>query len=165
MQYSYFSVISGFAHKTVHPFRNFLGVLPSPTLYKVEARKKIWMSTFFVRFGGWGGGGGGAGWGGGGRWTCVNWKTPQKCKYPKIVAYRPPIYASSTAELTTVQNFLKRSFKRKCICYEINIYDVVEEADRAPFKKISSMPGHPLYPCQNKLRKFCAPPSSQQPTP
>ena len=40
MQYSYFSVISGFPHKTVHPFRNFLAVLPPPTLYKVETRKK-----------------------------------------------------------------------------------------------------------------------------
>ena len=40
MQYSFFSVISGFRHKTVHPFRNFLAVLPPPTLYKAENRKK-----------------------------------------------------------------------------------------------------------------------------
>ena len=30
MQYSYCSVISWFPRKTVHPFRNFLAVLPPP---------------------------------------------------------------------------------------------------------------------------------------
>ena len=36
MQYSYSSVISGLPLKKVHPFRNFLAVLPPPTLYKVQ---------------------------------------------------------------------------------------------------------------------------------
>ena len=40
LRYSYFSVIRRFPLKTVHPFRNFLAVLPPPTLYKVETRKK-----------------------------------------------------------------------------------------------------------------------------
>ena len=43
LQYSYFSVVSRFPLKTVHPFRNFLAVLPPPTLYKVETRKKFWI--------------------------------------------------------------------------------------------------------------------------
>ena len=43
LRYSYFSVICRFPLKTVHPFRNFLAVLPPPTLYKVETRKKVWM--------------------------------------------------------------------------------------------------------------------------
>ena len=43
LQYSYFSVISRFPLKTVHPFRNFLAVLPPPTLYKVETWKKFWI--------------------------------------------------------------------------------------------------------------------------
>ena len=30
-------------YETVHPFRNFLAVLPSPTLYNVESRKKSWI--------------------------------------------------------------------------------------------------------------------------
>ena len=34
---------SGFPHKTVHPSRNVLAVLPPPTLYKVETRKKFWI--------------------------------------------------------------------------------------------------------------------------
>ena len=41
MRYSYFSVISQFPQKTVHPFRNFPAVLSPPTLYKVETWEKI----------------------------------------------------------------------------------------------------------------------------
>ena len=41
LQYSYFSVISWFPLKTVHPFRNFLVVLSPPTLYKGETRKQF----------------------------------------------------------------------------------------------------------------------------
>ena len=45
-QYSLFSVISGCLDNAVHPFRNFLAVLPPPTLYNVETRKKkIWIHT------------------------------------------------------------------------------------------------------------------------
>ena len=40
MQYSLFSVISGCLYNTVHPFRNFLAVLPPPTLYNFETRRK-----------------------------------------------------------------------------------------------------------------------------
>ena len=40
---SYFSVICRFPLKTVHPFRNFLALLPPPTLYKVETRKTFWI--------------------------------------------------------------------------------------------------------------------------
>ena len=39
----YFSVIFRFPLKTVQRFRNFLAVLPPPTLYKVETRKKFWI--------------------------------------------------------------------------------------------------------------------------
>ena len=34
---------SRFPLKTVHPFCNFLVVLPPPTLYKVETRKTFWI--------------------------------------------------------------------------------------------------------------------------
>ena len=51
LQYSYFSVMSRFPLTRVHPFRNFLAVLPPPppptphpaTLYKVETGKKFWI--------------------------------------------------------------------------------------------------------------------------
>ena len=39
LQYSY----SRFPLKAVHPFGNFLAVLPPPTQNKVETRKKFWI--------------------------------------------------------------------------------------------------------------------------
>ena len=70
LQCSYFSVISRFPLKTVNHFRNFLAVLPPPTLYKVETRKKFWIHASNIVCGVIGGTG----------WTCVNWKTLQKRK-------------------------------------------------------------------------------------
>ena len=68
MQYSYFSVISGFPHIKVQPFQNFLAVLPPPTLYK--------QNSGYTHL-----------WGEGRGWACVNWKTPQKCKsIPRILS-------------------------------------------------------------------------------
>ena len=50
LQYLYFSVISRFPLKTVHPFRHFLAVVPPATLSKVETRKKFGYTrpTLFV---------------------------------------------------------------------------------------------------------------------
>ena len=45
LQYAYLSVICRFPLKTVHHFRNFLALLPPPTLYKVETRKKFWIDS------------------------------------------------------------------------------------------------------------------------
>ena len=72
------------------------------------------------------------------------------------LTYGLPIYASSTPDLTAVQNFLQRCYKRKYISYQINIYDVLEKADRALSNKISSMPGHPLYPSLPKTKESSA---------
>ena len=67
---------SRFALKTVHPFRNFLVVLPPPTLYKVETQKKI-LDTRVQRWL----------WGEGRGWTSMNWKTPQKRKsVPRLLS-------------------------------------------------------------------------------
>ena len=84
---------------------------------------------------------------------------------PKL-AYGLPVYASSIPELTPVQKFLQRCFKRKYIWYQIDIYDVLEKVDRSLFKKISSMPGHPLYPSVQTTKESSARlrvPSSQLP--
>ena len=62
-----------------------------------------------------------------------------------------------------VMNFLQRTcFKRKYTSYQINLYDFLEETDRALFKKISSAHARPpfvSFPPQNQ-RKFCTPPNS-----
>ena len=57
------------ALNAVNPFRNFLTVVPPPTLYKVETRKKFWIHASNIVLGVRGGG-----------WTCVHWKAPQKRK-------------------------------------------------------------------------------------
>ena len=76
LQYSHFSVISRFPLKTVHSFQNLLAVLPPTTLYKVETRKKILDTRDQHCL-----------WGEGRGWTCVNWKTPQKCKsVPRLLS-------------------------------------------------------------------------------
>ena len=57
-------------------FSNFLAVLPPPTLYRVETQKKI-MDTRVQH----------CLWGEERGWTCVNWKTPQKCKsVPRLLS-------------------------------------------------------------------------------
>ena len=67
LQCSYFSVVSLLPLKTVNPFRDFLAVLPPPTLYKVETLKKILATRVQHCL-----------WGEGRSWTCVNWKALQK---------------------------------------------------------------------------------------
>ena len=90
LQYAYFSVFSRFPLKTVHHFRNFLALLPPPTLYKVETRKKILDTRVQHCL-----------WGEGRSWTCMNWKTPQKRKsVPRrlsmIVDYTELLYCMKT---------------------------------------------------------------------
>ena len=51
LQFLYFSVVSRFPLKTVNPFRNSLAVLPPPTLYKVETRKKFWIHAYNIVYG------------------------------------------------------------------------------------------------------------------
>ena len=65
----FLSFLGSFSKQYVHPFRNFLVVLPPPTLYKVEIQKKILDTRIQHCL-----------WGEGKGWTCGNWKTPQKCK-------------------------------------------------------------------------------------
>ena len=50
-QYAYFSVISRFPLKMVHPLRKFVEVLPPPTQYKVETRKNFWIHAPNIVFG------------------------------------------------------------------------------------------------------------------
>ena len=73
---------------------------------------------------------------------------------PKLTLSLPiKLYASSTPELITVQNFLQHSFKRRYVSDQINIYKVLDDAHRTVFKKISNMPGHPSYPSLPKTKE------------
>ena len=63
---------------------------------------------------------------------------------PKLT-YGLSVYGASTSDLFTVQNFLNRCFKRKYVSYNINVFDFLEDNDRAMYNKIKSDPGHPLF--------------------
>ena len=55
-----------------------------------------------------------------------------------------PVYVASVPELNTVQQMLRRSHKRRFICYAMD-NDLLEKTDRTISKKISCLPSHPLY--------------------
>ena len=63
---------------------------------------------------------------------------------PKIT-YGLPIYGTSGSELSTVQRFLQRRYKRNYISELLEIYELLEKADRKLFDKIRSNAAHPLY--------------------
>ena len=103
LQYSYFSVISRFPLKTVHPFRSFLAVLPPPNLYKVETRKKFWIHASNIVCDVRGGG-----------WTCVHWKSPQKRKsVPGLLSMIH--YWSQPCEICVkIFNHVKNAMNKSC---------------------------------------------------
>ena len=61
------------------------------------------------------------------------------------LTYGLPIYAALIPKLTTVQKFLQRCLKGNYSSYQIDIYRVLQQINRSLFKKISSMPDHPLF--------------------
>ena len=68
----------------------------------------------------------------------------QSLVLPKI-SYGFPVYVASVPELNTVQQFLRRCHKCRCISYAIDIYDLLEKTDRSISKKISFLPTHRQY--------------------
>jgi len=61
---------SGFPHKAVHPFRNFLAVLPPSPYTKLKLGKKFWIHVRVQH----------CLWSEGRIWVCLNWKTPRNAK-------------------------------------------------------------------------------------
>ena len=76
MQYSHFSVTSGFPHNKVHPLRNFIAVLPHPNLCKVENRKNIVDACVEHCL-----------WGEGKGWVCEFENAPEMQKCPKTFVH------------------------------------------------------------------------------
>lgn len=70
------------------------------------------------------------------------------------LTYALPVYAASPPELTMVQNFLTRCYKRKYISSHLNIYSLLEKSDRALFKKIKNQPNHPLREIMPKTKPY-----------
>ena len=60
------------------------------------------------------------------------------------VNYALSVYAASESDLTPVQCFLDRCFKRKYTSKPVSVYDFLERQDRKIFRKVSNAKGHPL---------------------
>ena len=60
--------------------------------------------------------------------------------------YGLPGYGASESDLTSIQNFLDRSYKRCFISYPILINDLLNKQDCKIFKKTLSVDSHPLCP-------------------
>ena len=84
----------------------------------------------------------------------------QSLVLPKI-SYGFPVYVASVPELNTVQQFLRRCHKRRCISYAIDICDLLEKTDRSISKKISCLLTYPLY---NLLPRVKTSENSNKPT-
>ena len=109
LQYSYFS---WFPLKTVHLFRNFLAVLPSPTLYKVETRKKILDTRVQHCL-----------WGEGRGWTCVNWKTPQKLKrVPRLLSMLVVPIIQTSRQIRIYNSYKLKGFPRFACAVVISVF-------------------------------------------
>ena len=54
------------------------------------------------------------------------------------------VYAASESDLTPVQCFLDRCFKKKYTSKPVSVNDFLERQDRKIFRKVSNAEGHPL---------------------
>ena len=61
------------------------------------------------------------------------------------VTYALVVYGASEPELTTVQYFLERCYKRRYISARLNIRALLEKQDRKLFSKIFKLSIHPLH--------------------
>ena len=61
------------------------------------------------------------------------------------INYALSVYAASESDLTPVQCFLDRCFKRKYTSKPVSVYDFLERQDHKIFKKASNAKGHPLF--------------------
>ena len=61
------------------------------------------------------------------------------------INYALSVYAASESDLTTVQCFLDRCFKRKYTSKPVSVYDFFERQDRNIFRKVSNAKGHHFY--------------------
>ena len=103
MQYSHFSVVSGFPYKTVHPLRNFLAVLsPTPAnLYNVETKEKFCAQHLFL------------GWRQGMGLCSELGNTPEMQKCPKSFAHDRSLWLRFFFFFFLATNWEGMSYKRK----------------------------------------------------
>ena len=67
------------------------------------------------------------------------------------INYALSVYAASESDLTPVQCFLDRCFKRKYTSKPVSVYDFLERQDRKNFREVSHAKGHPLLSIMPRL--------------
>ena len=60
------------------------------------------------------------------------------------ITYELPVYGASEVELTAMQCFLDRCYKRKYTSKSFSIKHLLEKQDRKVFRKVSGIDRHPL---------------------
>ena len=68
------------------------------------------------------------------------------------INYALSVYGASESDLTTVQCFLDRCFKRKYTSKTVSVYDFFERQDRKIFRKVSNAKGHPLLSIMPRVK-------------
>ena len=68
------------------------------------------------------------------------------------INYALSVYATSESDLTPVQCFLDRCFKRKYTSKPVSVYDFLERQDRKIFRKVSNAKGHPLLSIMPRVK-------------
>ena len=68
------------------------------------------------------------------------------------INYALSVYAASESDLTPVQCFLDRCFKRKYTSKPVSVYDFLERQDRKIFRKVSNAKGHPLLSIMPRVK-------------
>ena len=68
----------------------------------------------------------------------------------ECVPYALSVYGASKPELTKIQCFMERCYKRKYVSKEIDMHELLEKQDWKLFSKVEQIQDHPL---QNLLPK------------
>ena len=68
---------------------------------------------------------------------------------PKLL-YGLSVYGASVSDLTVIQRFLKRCYKRRCTSINYNIYDLLEKSDRRLFYNLK----HDDHPLKSLLPRY-----------
>ena len=67
------------------------------------------------------------------------------------ILYALPVYSASPSDLTVVQRFLTRCYKRRYTSVQYNIHDLAEKHDRRLINKFNTA-SHPLYNMLPKIK-------------
>ena len=68
------------------------------------------------------------------------------------INYALPVYAASESDITLVQCFSDRCFKRKYTSKPVRAYVFLERQDRNIFRKVSNAKGHPLLSIMPRVK-------------